>query len=47
MGVSDAEVIEVTLMDRSFQLVLDCLDTDQAPLSKGTFVAFRKRLFEA
>jgi Transposase domain (DUF772) len=30
-GVSDDEVIEATLMDRSFQLVLDCLDTEQAP----------------
>jgi hypothetical protein len=28
-------------------LVLDCLDTEQAPFSKGTFVAFRKRLIEA
>ena len=31
MGISDDEVIEATLMDRSFQLVLDCLDTEQAP----------------
>jgi hypothetical protein len=30
-GVSDDEVIEVTLMDRRWQLVLDCLDTEQAP----------------
>jgi transposase-like protein DUF772 len=30
-GVSDDEVIEATLMDRRWQLVLDCLDTDQAP----------------
>src|SRR5213080_3304643 len=30
-GVSDDEVIEATVMDRSFQLVLDCLDTEQAP----------------
>ncbi len=46
-GVSDDEVIEATLMDRRWQLVLDCLDTDQPPFSKGTFVAFRKRLIEA
>src|SRR4051812_10743794 len=39
-GVSDDEVIEATLMDRRWQLVLDCLDTDQAPWSLGTFVAF-------
>ena len=46
-GISDDEVIEATLMDRRWQLVLDCLDTEQAPLSKGTLVAFRKRLIEA
>ena len=46
-GASDDEVIEATLMDRRWQLVLDCLDTDQAPFSKGTLVAFRKRLIEA
>ena len=33
-GVSDDEVIEATVMDRSFQLVLDCLDTEQAPWSQ-------------
>src|SRR5579875_2479160 len=46
-GVSDDEVIEATLMDRRWQLVLDCLDTEQAPFSKGTLVAFRKRLIDA
>ena len=39
--------MEATLMDRRWQLVLDCLDIDQAPFSKGTFVAFRKRLIDA
>lgn len=42
--VSDDKVIEATLMDRRWQLVLDCLDCDQAPFSKGTLVAFRQRL---
>jgi hypothetical protein len=46
-GVSDDEVIEATLMDRRWQLVLDCLDTEQAPFSKGTLVAFRKRLIDS
>src|SRR6266700_2124032 len=46
-GVSDDEVIEATLMDRRWQLVLECLDTEQAPFSKGTLVAFRKLLIEA
>jgi hypothetical protein len=46
-AVSDDEVIEATLMDRRWQLALDCLDTDQPPFSKGTLVAFRKRLIDA
>src|SRR6266566_208029 len=46
MGVSDDEVIEATVMDRRWQLVLDCVDTEQAPFSKGTLVAFRQRLIE-
>src|SRR6202165_2630818 len=47
IGISDDEVIEATVMDRRWQLVLDCLDTEQAPFSKGTLVAFRQRLIEA
>lgn len=47
MGISDDEVIEATVMDRRWQLVLDCLDTEQAPFSKGTLVAFRQRLIQA
>ena len=43
-GVSDDEVIEATTMDRRWQLVLDCLDTETSPFSKGTFVTFRSRL---
>lgn len=34
-GVSDDEVLEAILMDRRWQLVLDCLDTDQAPSAKA------------
>ncbi|GHO57805.1 IS1182 family transposase [Ktedonobacter robiniae] len=45
-GVSDDEVIEATVMDRRWQLVLDCVDADEAPFSKGTLVAFRHRLIE-
>jgi hypothetical protein len=43
-GVSDDEVIEATQMDRRWQLVLDCLDREDAPFSKGTLVAFRQAL---
>src|SRR3954468_12693087 len=46
-GVSDDEVIEATQMDRRWQLVLDCLDREEAPFSKGTLVAFRQRLIAA
>jgi len=45
-GVSDDEVIEATVMDRRWQLVLDCLGTEEPPFSKGTLVGFRKRLIE-
>jgi hypothetical protein len=45
-GVSDDEVIEATVMDRRWQLVLDCVDTAEAPFSKGTLVSFRQRLIE-
>ncbi len=40
-GVSDEEVIEATVMDRRWQLVLDC---PLPPFSTGTLVAFRKLL---
>jgi hypothetical protein len=43
-GVSDDELIEATLMDRRWQLVLDCLDADTPPFSKPTLIAFRQRL---
>lgn len=41
MGVSDDEVIEELEMDKRWQLVLDCLDCEQAPFSKATLVRFR------
>jgi transposase len=43
-GASDNEVIEATIMDRRWQLALDCLDVEHAPFSKGTLVTFRERL---
>ncbi len=44
MGISDDEVIEELEMDRRWQLVLNCLDCDQAPFSKATLVRFRAAL---
>jgi hypothetical protein len=40
-GVSDDEAIEAMVMDRRWQLVLDCVDREQAPFGKGTLVRFR------
>jgi transposase len=45
-GASDDEVIEATVMDRRWQLVLDCMDHAQAPFSKATLGAFRTRLID-
>jgi hypothetical protein len=44
--VSDDEVIEAAVMDRRWQLVLDCMGAEEPPFSKGTLVGFRKRLIE-
>jgi transposase len=46
-GASDDEVIEATVMDRRWQLVLDCLDVERSPFAKGTLVGFRARLVAA
>ncbi len=43
-GVSDDAVIEASQMDRRWQLVLDCLESEAAPFSKGTLVGFRQAL---
>jgi len=45
-GASDDEVVEACVMDRRWQLVLDCMDHATAPFSKTTLVAFRARLIE-
>lgn len=43
-GVSDDEALEAMVMDRRWQLVLDCIDCEQAPFGKGTLVRFRAAL---
>jgi hypothetical protein len=45
-GASDDEVIEAAVMDRRWQLVLDCMNAEEPPFSKGTLVGFRRRLIE-
>jgi hypothetical protein len=43
-GASDDEAIESLLMDKRWQLVLDCLDCQKSPLGKGTLVRFRQKM---
>jgi transposase len=45
-GASDDEAIEALVMDRRWQLVLDCLDCEQAPFSKATLVRCRQALIK-
>ena len=45
-GVCDDEGIEATVMDRRWHLVLDCMNAEEPPFSKGTLVGFRQRLIE-
>jgi len=46
VGASDAEAVEMAVMDRRWQLVLDCLDVEEPPFSQGTLQAFRERMVE-
>lgn len=46
VGASDAEAVEMTVMDRRWQLVLDCLDAEEAPFAQGALQAFRERMVE-
>lgn len=44
LGVSDAEAVELSIVDRRWQLVLDCLDATAPPFSQGALGEFRARL---
>lgn len=44
LGVADHEVVELTLMDRRWQMVLDCAGIEEPLFSQGTFFNFRERL---
>jgi IS5 family transposase len=44
LGVPDHEVVELTLMDRRWQMVLDCAAIEEPLFSQGTFFNFRERL---
>ncbi|MEQ8467890.1 transposase [Coleofasciculus sp. E1-EBD-02] len=45
-GASDDEAIESLLMDKRWQLVMDCLDCEKAPFGKGTLVRLRGALIK-
>lgn len=44
IGASDAEAVELAVMDLRWQMVLDCLGTDEPPFSQGALQTFRERL---
>ena len=46
VGASDAEAVEMAVMDRRWQLVLDCLDVEDAPFAQGALQAFRERMID-
>jgi hypothetical protein len=45
-NVGDREAVERTVMDKRWQLVLDCLGAEQPPFSQGTLFHFRLRLIQ-
>jgi hypothetical protein len=44
LGMSDAEMIELTVVDLRVQMVLGCLGTETPPFSQGALQTFRERL---
>lgn len=47
LGVSDAEMVELTIVDLRVQMVLDCVGADTPAFSQGAIVDFRDRLIRA
>src|ERR687891_30679 len=47
LGISDAEMIELTVVDLRVQMVLGCLGAEQPPFSQGALQEFRERLIAA
>jgi IS5 family transposase len=44
VGASDAEAVELTLVDLRWQMVLDCLGAETPAFSQGAFQSFRERM---
>jgi hypothetical protein len=47
LGISDAEMIELTVVDLRVQMVLGCLGAEHPPFSQGALQEFRERLIAA
>lgn len=47
VGVSDAEAVELTIVDARWQMVLDCLGAEEPLFSQGALQMFRDRLIGA
>jgi hypothetical protein len=47
LGVSDAEMVELTVVDLRVQMVLGCLGAEAPPCSQGALQEFRERLIAA
>src|SRR4029450_13894435 len=45
-NVSDREAVELTVLDKRWQMGLDCLDAEPPPFSQGTLFNFRMRLIQ-
>ena len=46
LGAPDHDVAELTIMDRRWQMVLDCMGAEKRLFSQGTFFNFRQRMIE-
>jgi hypothetical protein len=46
LGVPDHEVVELTVMDRRWQMVLGCLSAEEPIFSQGALFYFRQRMIE-
>ncbi len=44
VGASDAEAVELAVMDRRWQMVLDCMSAEEPPFSQGALQMFRERM---
>jgi hypothetical protein len=44
VGASDAEAVELSLVDLRWQMVLDCIGAIEPPFSQGGLQSFRERM---